>query len=493
MKLNARIGVIHIAADAICAALVKTGGMPAILQFQREKVLEPLPDMEATEVQVQALKKATEPFASQVESWVLCVNSSWSVARRLTIPFRGRSRVKPAVPFELEPHLAFPIEDVAVDYVVTEERPRETDVLAIAVSRSVLEAQLAVCRAAGITIEGIGLDVIGVTALFDQRYQNSADSHVLLHVFDENAALVVLRRRKLREFAMLPFGAHQLQQHPAETWRSIGNAVRSLETLERDADAPLRVHVCGLAPADGAETDDTLPGGVELVFEDQLIPALVAEDPSESRMHDIFAGCALTAAGGGVSLNFLDAELRAGQRPPGVARRVAVAAALAAVLFVLFLSFRYAEYRANAARVEALGQEIHQIYADTFPTHDGAQARPPGDIGGFKSFEAMQLAADEEVESRAAFSPDVFKRPTLLDLLLDISRRMPANAVTITDMKISTGRNNEVTLYGQAQTSQALNVLLRNLRDSEVMTMDERRLTRSSAGGRETFEIVARF
>lgn len=493
MRINSKIGVIHIAADTICAALVKTGGMPAVLGLERQKVLDPLPDMESAEVQVEALKKATEPFADQAESWVLCVDSSWCVARGLTVPFRGRSRVRPAVPFELEPHLAFPIEDVAVDYVVTAERPRETDVLAIAVRRSTIEEQLAVCRAAGITIEGVGLDSIGLTALFDQRYQNASETSVLLHVFEQNASLVVLERRKLKEFVMLSFGAAQLRQRPDDTWRSISNAVRSLETLDRNPDEALRVHVCGFAPSEDDDGDYTLPGNVALVFERELLPGLEVQGPSDGLTRDLLAGCALAASGGNFSLNFLDAELSAGERPPGLARRIGMASALVAVLLVLFLGFRYLEYRANTARINALGQQVHQVFLDTFPDRPEAQTRPGGDIGGFKSFEAMQIAADEESESRAAFSPEVFNRPTLLELLRDLAARMPENEVMITDMKVSTGRNNEVTVYGQAQSAAALNTLLRNLRNSTVLTLDERRLTRSSAGGRETFELVAQF
>lgn len=492
MRLNARIGVVHLGSDAVTAALVKTGGVPAVLGYRQERILGALPEMDPAEVRAQALEKAIDGFAGQAESWVLCVDSAWSVARRLTIPFRGRSRVRPAVPFELEPHLAFPIEEVAVDYVVTAERARETEVLAIAVRRGVLEEQLAVCRAAGIAIEGIGLDVIGLTALFDQRYQNVTEPQVLLHVFEQNAALVVVERRKLKDFVMLPFGAPQLRQRPADAWRNIGNAVRSLDSVDRNSGEPLRVHVCGFEPTQpGIEAD--LPGNVDVLFEHELLPTLIAEDAADTGMRDMLAGTALAASGGGISLNFLDRALRAGDRAPGLSRRVRVAAALAIVLVTLFAVFRFAEYRANAARVDRLGQEVYELFAETFPDRPDAQTRPAGDIGGFKSFEAMLAAAEEEAEGRALFSPEAFQRPTLLDLLLDLSQRVPKNAVTITDMKISTGRYNEMSVYGQANSAEALNTMLRNLRESEIITLDERRLSRVSAGGRETFEFVARF
>lgn len=494
MRLNARIGVVHIGSDLVSVALVKTGGkLPVVLGFQSERILGALPDIEPAELQAQAVKKAAEPFAAQAEAWVLCVDSAWSVARHLTIPFRGRSRVAPAVPFELEPHLAFPIEDVAVDFIVTAERPGETDVLAVAVQRRILESQLSVCSAAGLSIDGAGLDVVGVAGLFEECGPAAAKPRLLLNVCHSNAAIVVLERRKLTQLAMLPIDMDQIQRQPEEAWRSVGNAVRSLEGFGRAPDTPIVLHVWGYCPPGGQDTSYSLPGQVELEFVGPFIPAGAAESAEDGRMRDVLAGCALNASGGNYSFDFLKDGIAEGRRSPRLVRLRGAAGALAAALLIAFVGFRYVEYRRNLERVELLGGEIFGVFAETFPNRPEALARPGGDLGGFKSFESMQTAATEEDESRAAFSPEVFQRPTLLSILMDLSSRFPSKAITITDMQVTTGRSNELTVYGEAASADVLNLMLKNLRESELLELDERRLTRSSARGKETFELVARF
>src|SRR5690554_3618394 len=123
MRINARIGVIHMAPDCVSIALVKTGGVPDVVAFHREPVVSS-PELEATQAQAHALKTAAEPHLASAEAWLLCADSSFAMARKLTIPFASRSRVRSAVPFELEPHLAFPIEEVAVDYITVAQRSR---------------------------------------------------------------------------------------------------------------------------------------------------------------------------------------------------------------------------------------------------------------------------------------------------------------------------------------------------------------------------------
>ena len=55
MRLNARIGVVHIGGDQVSVALVKTGGkLPLVLGFQSERILGALPEIDPAELQAQA-------------------------------------------------------------------------------------------------------------------------------------------------------------------------------------------------------------------------------------------------------------------------------------------------------------------------------------------------------------------------------------------------------------------------------------------------------
>ena len=149
VKLNATIGAVEFTDGSVRVAVVKTGAKtPTVLQTVEVTVV-------ASEhnAKVAALRTAVERLDDHPSVFVLCVPVSWTVLRQLTIPFQGHRKVAAAVPFELEPCLAIPIEDLAVDYLTTRTISEGTGVIAIGVQRNLLEEHCGILEEAGISAE----------------------------------------------------------------------------------------------------------------------------------------------------------------------------------------------------------------------------------------------------------------------------------------------------------------------------------------------------
>ena len=153
MIVTAKIGGIEFVGDEVRVAVVKTGRkLPQVLDLQVRKAEYETP-ADRFEALVRALNDVLDTLRAQPTTYVLCVPGTLTIVRALTVPFKGTARVSKAVPFELEPHLAFPLEELLLDFNVIREAEGATEVLAVGTRRGNLEEQLAILQAAGIEAE----------------------------------------------------------------------------------------------------------------------------------------------------------------------------------------------------------------------------------------------------------------------------------------------------------------------------------------------------
>lgn len=502
MRLSARIGAIEIAEDTVRIAVVKTGlRLPKVLKTVEVPVLV-RDDVDLHEAQVAAVREAAAQLKSPPPVYVLSIPSTWCTIRLLKVPFRGKRKIASAAPFELEPFLAIPIEELVVDFLVTRSVDGGSRVLAIAVQRSALEERCAVLEEAGISVDGAILDAVSMTALWDAVRVKSAGAHAVLHLREGESVLAVVEGRKLTYLRRLTSSAGALRSGPAAVGRELRNILRAraADGVDESPVQSLTVTVSGLPEADCALFEDeidipvryqVLAGGLEGVDPDVSAGYSVQEDDVTGHVNrwvgPIAAAC--SAAGGPFHMNFLKEQFSSASTRRTLAN-YAVATCLSGVFVLLgFLGLVYADHRTNLAHVDQLGQAVWEEFAATYP--DVATERPKADVGGSKSFEFMQLATDEEGLTTSTLSREKFSRPTLLDVLSEIGSSLPDSIATIEDMKIAGAKKWTITISGQIKDSIKFNESIKALETSKVFTIDTGRLRRTSAGGIETFVLTA--
>jgi len=155
MFLSTKVAAIEFDGDTVRIVVVKVGGrLPVLLELYEATAAYDAPE-QRFEALVNAVDAAVGQLRSHPAAFVLCASTTYSVVRTLRVGLKGRRRVAAAVPFELEPYLAFPIDDLLVDFTVVAERGGETEVLAVGSRRELLDEQLAILEAAGVEAEAV--------------------------------------------------------------------------------------------------------------------------------------------------------------------------------------------------------------------------------------------------------------------------------------------------------------------------------------------------
>ncbi len=469
MNLMAKVAAIELVEDEVRLAVVKTGpGGSEVLETHSARATYDDPD-EQFEARVAMLRTVAEQVKNKPTAWVLCASSAYAVVRNLRIPFKGRKRVSTAVPFELEPYLAFPLEELMLDYLVVHEVGNETEVLAAGMRRNALEECLALMAGAEIPIDGITLDTLGITNVWLAGGAGSKGMQVLLHLREDCAMIVITYQKRVASFRAVPLDSENLLEDTPDLAREVQHTLRAFEThwqepekpgdseAARDTDALHNgLQLTGL-PADSPLCDTLAPRlsellgmPVEVVLLTENLKGELPPQQTAGGLGNVWEpvlGAALGAAGGGVTLNFMDARQDWGRLLRGSISHLMFASCLA-LLFLMGWMVYYVKgaekYSEEAARIN---DEVAEITAQILELED--QGLP-------------------------GVQTDLFADPPMLDLLVEISRMMPGNRVDINNIRMAPteARSAWIVIQGQARSVDSFNEVFAALQRSDFFEVD---------------------
>ena len=496
MKVSARIGAIEIAGDEVRIAIVKTGGrLPKVIELRRARAIY-ADEGDRREALVAATKDALSQVKSQPALFVLCVSGAWTIARQLTIPFKGARRVAAAVQFELEPYLAFPVEELLIDHLVVREIDGETHTLVVGLRREVVEDQLGLLAAAGLSVEGIGIDSIGAAALWSMRQGNAQGCHAHLHVRPESASIAIVNDRCLALTRHLSTGAARVLEHPAATAREVRNILRAFCAGWKGGIEVASLTVSGVAMFDDDRRLFETELGTPLRFGDMVsgLPGVVADESPPGEIDAQWGGSvgvAAAMAGGPFKLEFQQDGLAGAGAKRGMLGHVVFSCVLVLIALAGYTGLEYVGHRDNLAQVERLGEQVWTVLGETYPAAEAAKARPAGDIGGFKSLKALEDAVEEESRMSQSYSVDTFRKPSMLDVLAELAKHLPSEKASIKNLKIQGVGGFEIRVSGEIVDGAAFSEAYENLKQSAVIKVKPDGLNRSSSEGKQTFDISA--
>ena len=516
MNLSAKIAAFEFEGDEVRVAVVKTGGKrPVVLEAHAQRL-----SMAGSADRHAALVQATRDVVSKMKThpqlYVLCVGCQHSVVRALTIPFRGRSKVAAAVAFELEPYLAVPVEDLAIDYGAIREIEGETEVLAVGVRRTLLDEQMSVLAEAGVVAEGINLDVAGLTSLWMSGQRAVTGLHAMLFVREATCILTIVFNRSLAYIRPLPISASRLREDPRAVSREVRNSLRAfLANWRGDSSiAELTVTDTQFSPAErdafeegmqipvvygalsgglkGAEhlAPEKIPAAAELpVAAENALELPVARDCPN--YWEAAVGVAAVAAGGGVAFEFRKGTLAAGGAVRGMTLHAIFSASLLVLVLAGAIGYCIMDYRRNMAEIRRCGDEIWRIYTETFPEAENAKQRLSTDLGGFQTAQFMDDAKEAAISKGTTLPLDVLARPTLLDLLKEVSSKLPGNKIHVTEITIRDSRGSDqfVVITGEVDDPQALTEAFEEMKKSTLLKV-EGEPVRQGKGGKIVFTIT---
>jgi hypothetical protein len=131
------------------------------------------------------------------------------VAKRLlTLPFHDHKRLLQAVPFALEDHLPFGVEEAVVSYAPVARQDKNTLVLAAMVRKQDLAAHLELLSRAGLDPKQVTLSAFALSMLVRRKRNGSEPSaHLLVNLeYGRTSAAIIDGQGIPRALRMLPLG-----------------------------------------------------------------------------------------------------------------------------------------------------------------------------------------------------------------------------------------------------------------------------------------------
>ncbi len=473
MMFKAKIAAIEIAGDEARVAVAKVGGkQPVVVELLSEQAVYETPE-ERFEALVTALDTVLERMRSRPSAYVLCASMEQAMVRNIRIPFRGQRKVAAAVPFELEPHLAFPIEDLAVDFNIVGEAEGETDVLAIGMHRERLEEQLALLEAVGVKAEAVSLDAVALTGMWQALGKKNKGVRAVLHVRERVSYLAVTYRNALAFLRLIPYGEADFETASAGVTREVQNSIRAFEARWRMEESVEQLAVTGVdwTPEVTQAFSASIGFPVETL---SMMPQLkggalaLAEGAGGVRANrwEAMLGTALGTTGKGLCVDFVQGTRAWEDTLRSVIPHVLFSSCLALLILVGWAFYYQQGTSRNLAEKARLQEEV-----DTLTAEIDAMAE-------------QGLGAD--------LTMDAFEAPTLLDLLKDIAARMPEDKVELTEMQMHEpgARGSWLRIRGSVDDSALFNDVFEELKQSPLYVVEENP-DMSAVGGKTTFEVKA--
>ena len=260
MSLKAKVAAIEFSGDEVRLAVARTGRrLPKVLELHSCRAQYETPEERPDALRV-AVSTVVKRMKNRPSTYVLCVSSALCVVRTLTIPFRGARKVAQVAPSELEPYLAFPIEELAIDFRMVLEVDKQTDVLAVGIRREVLQEQLGLLETAGIDVEGVDVDAAAITGLWRSVKTGLKGLHAALHVREEGSILAITHNNTLAYFRHLSFDAARLRDHPLAAARDVQNSLRAFQTGWRGDSDVASLTLTGTSLSDGNAPEASCAG-----------------------------------------------------------------------------------------------------------------------------------------------------------------------------------------------------------------------------------------
>ena len=565
MGLTAKVAAIEFTNDTVRVALVKLSGrIPKVLELHSCAIApvetsdpaegEKEAELSAEEQRIEAIKEAAtialKPVRRRANAFVLCVSSEYTIVRTLTVPFRGARRVAAVIPSELEPYLAFPIEELIVDHVAVAEAGKETDVFVAGMRRSILEEQMELLAACGVQPDAVSLDVAGLSALWQaMRASKRKGLSAILHTREDHAILTVLYNRKLVFFRNLSFSAQQLRRSPVSAAREVQNSLRVFlggwrkdeeitslvvtgadlseeeEALfERDIRVPVEYYRLMPPVKRNRRKYHTPPSLLARIKEAEILASSAAsQETAAEPVVETPVSTEFDTAEPEMPTSGYDAE------PPAP---IPAAPESEPVISVPENADAHAEMEAwncweslvggvanmssSAPMFNLLKEDLPQpsrlrgmvahILAASFIAslmlaawgwyYNTGTARNLAEIKKLEAETATLQTETEELQKQGLSVPmEMFTDPTLLDLLLEIGAKMPDSKVALTELKIARPDPTDasvpwITIRGEVKDDAAFDAVFAELKKSalfEVGDSPEKRLSE----GKSTFKIMA--
>ncbi len=445
--------------------------------------------------ETEGLEAALEALISQVDiagcSCIASFPAEQVFFRNMSVPFKQAKKIKQVLPFELEPTMPIPIEQMVIDFHRIETGSDETSTRLIAATVDTARMQTYLDL-----LSGWGIDPEIVTAggypaaLCLSLSGDIPENTVLVDLKGDKGTVFVLSSGQLQLVRTVPSGS--LEATRIEVL--CRNIRRTLIAYENQGDLPTgwpeKVFLSGSAlSGNGYEVDFAKHLQIPVQRADLLndVDVRLNNRPTEAwqpyRMNNALA-LALTEAVGIKALNFRKGPFAVTKRWAEHRKHIVRSAILLAAVVVLIFANVLIDYFSQKERLKALNAEIREIFYSTFPD-------VRADLDTYILPQEMQTKIDEA--RRAGMLPAGSDgSPLMIDMLNEISARIPGS-IDVAFTRMAIGDDN-VIIAGNTNTFNSVDSMKGRLEEADMFeSVSIVSTNKDKTGNRIQFRLKLKF
>jgi len=422
---------IDIRKDAVSAVVVKTS-----LRENRIDAHAYIPLTDAAEDEnnfrtaLHALWNEIDPAGCDC---VVSISADHFSYRILQVPFKDSKKIRMVLPFELEPTVPYPVDDLVIDYVDLQSAGQsdQSEIIAVAVPRSELSPYIK--SLAEFKIDPEMITISGLPAAMCLAKQaDPGEDQLFLEISNASSSLFVIRNSRLQLIRSFPNPAAS-DNRAGTLGAFVRRTLAAYDEFCQTEFQPLNMVITG-AGLNGAafesDVSEILNFPVKrLNFADRLNIHISSENikPWNPALMDNALALTLMEIEGLRGLNFHKGQFAAKKfflkNKNNVIRTGILAAAVVVLLFFNVIS----EYYTLNRQLDQVNQQITAIFHETFP--EVKRIVDP--------YQQMQVKL-QEVKKNAVIQNVTAPHIRSIDILDSISKSIPASiTVDITRMVVS--------------------------------------------------------
>jgi type II secretory pathway component PulL len=438
---------IDIRKESVSAVLVKTS-----LRESRIDAHAHVPISDSAEDE-NPFKTALETLCSEIDidgcDCVVSISADHFSYRMLQIPFKDSKKIKMVLPFELEPTVPYPVDDLIIDFIDLESAGHNdyTDVIAVALPASELAPYLGTLGAIKIDPEMLTLSGLP-TALCLANQADAGKDQLFLKIDKALSTLFIVINGGIKLIRSFPTPAGD-DAKAGLLGAFVHRTLSAFGEISQSEYQPLDMVVTG-SGLNGANFDTDVSRFLDLPvkrlnFADRLsIP--IDDEPSkpwDPALMDNALALALMEIEGFRGLNFHKGRFAAKKFILKYKKYLIQTGILAAVVLTLLFFNVIAESYTLNRRINRFNRQITGIFQETFP--EVKRIVDP--------FQQMQIKV-QEVKKNEVFQTAATSQITNIDILNHISKSISESiTVDVTRMVISPGN---VLITGTTDTFEAV-------------------------------------
>ena len=445
---------IDIRKESVSAVLVKTSLRESRIDAHAHvPITDPAEDEHSFKTALETLRSVIDTDGCDC---VVSISADHFSYRILQIPFKDAKKIKMVLPFELEPTVPYPVDDLVIDFIDLETAGHNdhTDIIAVAVPNSELTPYLGTLGAIKMDPEMVTLSGLP-TALCLANQSDTGKDQLFLKIDKTLSTLFIVSNggvKLIRSFTTPGTEDNRAKSLGAFVRRTLSAFIELSQTEYQ----PPNMVVTG-SGLNGADFDADVSNFLDLPvkrlnFADRLRIPIDGEanKPWDPALMDNALALALMEIEGIRGLNFHKGRFAAKKFFIKYKKFLIKTGILAAtVLVLLFFNVIAKSYTLNR-QIDRFDRQITGIFQETFP--EVKRIEDP--------FRQMQIKV-KEAQNNAVFQTETTSQILSIDILNNISKSISDSiTVDISRMVISPGN---VIITGTTDTFEAVDEIKNKL------------------------------